>query len=91
MNYSKIKFEVYTSSDKLKTLKYSLHRLLNEFDENFHIYEIKLYLEEKENNDSNSFKLEFVCNKDFALEVITVIKKVFTDKIPYFNIIPIIN
>ncbi|MBU5454061.1 hypothetical protein [Caproiciproducens sp. MSJ-32] len=92
MNYSKIKFEVYTSYDKLNILKNSLYPLLIEFDKDFHIYETKLRVKnEKNQKEDNSVKLEFICNKDLALEVITTLKKVTNDKTPYYNIIPIIN
>ncbi|ASW43027.1 hypothetical protein [Clostridium isatidis] len=92
MNYSKVKFEIYTSSYNLNSLKSSLKTLLIEFDKDFYIYETKLHFDDNENYKScNSFKLEFICNKDLALEVITIIKKIINDKSPYFNIIPIIN
>jgi len=84
MNYKKIKFEIYLKEDTISNLKNSIFNFLSEYENNINFYLFK-------GNDENSFKLEFSCSKDYAFEIISLIKNFSKDIKIDFNIFPIIN
>ena len=106
MNYTKVKFEIYLSDTYLDKFINELDNIgmlcLGHEKNNYFIVLIN-NLSEKQvsNNKLNSsteksilydnIKLEFQCDKDIALEVINLIKKIHLSKHPIYNIIPIIN
>ena len=84
MNYNTIKFEIFLSETLLLELKNSILKFLSEYDDNINFYFFEDFFK-------NCIKLEFLCNKDYAFEIISIIKNFSKDKKVEFNIIPIIN
>lgn len=106
MNYIKVKFEIYLSNtylDKFIKELNNIGSLCFDFEENIYFttlinnYHEKQSSNNKINSDTESsilydnIKLEFQCDKDIALEVINLIKKIHLSKYPVYNILPIIN
>lgn len=106
MNYTKVKFEIYIPFNYLDKLRESLNKTdsltIGNYDNCMSVSEVTGYFRPlkgsnpysgKENSLSieKEAKIEFRCDKDLALEVINVIKKVHPYEEPVYNIIPIIN
>lgn len=84
MNYNTIKFEIYLSEHLLLDLKNSILKFLSEYDDNINFNFFKDYYKD-------CFKLEFLCNKDYAFEIISIIKNFSKEVKIQFNVLPIIN
>jgi len=84
MNYNTIKFEIFLSEPLLLDLKNSIFKFLSEYDENVNYNFFKDFYKD-------CIKLEFLCNKEYAFEIISIIKNFSKDTKIEFNIIPIIN
>jgi len=106
MNYTKVKFEIYLPSshmDKLRTAINNTGALtIGKYDNCISTTEVIGYFRPlkdskpysgEENNLSieKEVKMEFRCHKDFALELINLIKVIHPYEEPVYNIIPIIN
>lgn len=84
MNYNRIKFEIYLNENLILTLKNSIERFLSEYESNTNFYFLR-------DHYKDSLKLEFSCSKDYAFEIISLIKNFSHDIKIDFNIFPIIN
>ncbi|WP_300383273.1 hypothetical protein [Clostridium sp.] len=106
MNYTKVKFEIYLSDtylDKFINELDNLGSLCLGYEKNNYFIILVSSPYEKQISDTkistnpsittlhDNIKLEFQCDKDIALEVINLIKKVHLSKHPIYNISPIIN
>lgn len=84
MNYNTIKFEIFLSETPLLELKNSISKFLSEYDDNVNYNFFKDFYKD-------CIKLEFLCNKEYAFEIISIIKNFSKDTKIEFNILPIIN
>lgn len=106
MNYTKVKFEIYLSDTYLDKFINELdnigilcagHKINNYFiflTNNLYEKQITSITPTSSTEKSilfDNIKLEFQCDKDIALEVINLIKKIHLSKHPIYNILPIIN
>lgn len=101
MNYTKVKFEIYLSDTYLNKFIDELDNIgllcLSYEKNNYFITSVnnvsnnKIKSSEEKTDLLDNVKLEFHCDKDVALEVINLIKKIHLTKNPVYSILPIIN